>query len=131
SKKVEEMLNLRYLEDKPNVQGLRQEWYFDLDYLTDSLGYTRFKTNTPAGTDYTNILAGTQADDSDSECDEQVILVLSFPFNSFSAAKHGFEFSVDTAALLPQANIEIRRNFVPVVGDPAGGIVPTSGVPAG
>nr|GFC72207.1 hypothetical protein [Tanacetum cinerariifolium] len=26
----------------------------------------------------------TQADDSDSECDEQVILVLSFPFNSFS-----------------------------------------------
>nr|GEX47235.1 hypothetical protein [Tanacetum cinerariifolium] len=26
SKKVEEMLNLRYLEDKPNVQGLGQEW---------------------------------------------------------------------------------------------------------
>nr|GFD14180.1 hypothetical protein [Tanacetum cinerariifolium] len=25
SKKVEEMLNLRYLEDKPNVQGLGQE----------------------------------------------------------------------------------------------------------
>nr|GFC21031.1 putative ribonuclease H-like domain-containing protein [Tanacetum cinerariifolium] len=47
SKKVEETLNLRYLEDKPNVQGLGQEWYFDLDYLTDSLGYTRFKTNTP------------------------------------------------------------------------------------
>nr|GEY46283.1 putative ribonuclease H-like domain-containing protein [Tanacetum cinerariifolium] len=160
SKKVEEMLNLRYLEDKPNVQGLGQEWYFDLDYLTDSLGYTCFKTNTPAGTDDTNILTGTQADDSDSECDEQVILVLSFPSNSFSgptvqdvsapmennldyakelarlqrqeyeahstAAKHGFEFSVDTAALLPQANIEIRRNLVP-----ASGIVPTGGVPAG
>nr|GEY98753.1 putative ribonuclease H-like domain-containing protein [Tanacetum cinerariifolium] len=29
-------------------KGLGQEWYFDLDYLTDSLGYTRFKTNTPA-----------------------------------------------------------------------------------
>nr|GEV57382.1 ribonuclease H-like domain-containing protein [Tanacetum cinerariifolium] len=43
SKKVEETLNLRYLEDKPNVQGLGQEWYFDLDYLTDSLCYTRFK----------------------------------------------------------------------------------------
>nr|GFC78415.1 retrovirus-related Pol polyprotein from transposon TNT 1-94 [Tanacetum cinerariifolium] len=37
SKKVEETLNLKYLEDKPNVQGLGQEWYFDLDYLTDSL----------------------------------------------------------------------------------------------
>ncbi|GJU08853.1 putative ribonuclease H-like domain-containing protein [Tanacetum coccineum] len=48
SKKIEETLNLRYLEDKPNVQGLGHEWYFDLDYLTDSLGYTRFKTNQPA-----------------------------------------------------------------------------------
>nr|GEZ79039.1 hypothetical protein [Tanacetum cinerariifolium] len=127
--------------------------------------YTRFKTNTPAGTNDTNILAGTQADDSDSECDEQVILVPSFPSNSFSgptiqdvsapmennldyaeelaqlqrqeyeahsaAAKYGFEFFVDTAALLPQANIEIRRNLVPAAGDPAGGIVPTGGVPAG
>nr|GEW76944.1 putative ribonuclease H-like domain-containing protein [Tanacetum cinerariifolium] len=37
TKKIEETLNLRYLEDKPNVQGLGQEWYFDLDYLTDSL----------------------------------------------------------------------------------------------
>nr|GEY91802.1 uncharacterized mitochondrial protein AtMg00810-like [Tanacetum cinerariifolium] len=165
SKKVEEMLNLRYLEDKPNVQGLGQEWYFDLDYLTDSIGYTRFKTNTPTGTDDTNILAGTQADDSNSECDEQVILVPSFPYNSFSGptvqdvstpmennldyaeelarlqrqeyeahsavAKHGFEFFVDTAALLPQANIEICRNLVPAAGDPAGGIVSTGGVPVG
>nr|GEW65242.1 putative ribonuclease H-like domain-containing protein [Tanacetum cinerariifolium] len=155
SKKIEEMLNLIYLENKPNVQGLGQEWYFDLAYLTDSLGYTCFKTNPPAGPDDTNILAGTQADDSDSECDEQVILVPLFPSNSFSgptiqdvsapmennldyakelahlqrqeyeahsaAAKHGFEFFVDTAALLPQANIEIHRNLVPAAGDPAGG----------
>nr|GFB15775.1 retrovirus-related Pol polyprotein from transposon TNT 1-94 [Tanacetum cinerariifolium] len=92
SKKVEETLNLRYLEDKPNVQGLGQEWYFDLDYLTDSLGYTRFKTNPPAGPDDTNIPAAT---------------------------------------LLPQSNIEIRRNLVPAAGDLTGGIVPTGGVPAG
>nr|GEX52895.1 putative ribonuclease H-like domain-containing protein [Tanacetum cinerariifolium] len=113
-KKFEKTLNLRYLEDKPNVQGLGQEWYFDLDYLTDSLGYKRFKTNPPAGTHATNMLTGTQADDSESECDEQ----------------HGFEFSVDTAALLPQAKIEIRRNLVPAAGDPAGSIVPTGGVPS-
>nr|GEY43022.1 hypothetical protein [Tanacetum cinerariifolium] len=49
----------------------------------------------------------------------------------FAAEKHGFEFSVDTAALLPQANIEIHRNLVPAAGDPARGIVPTGGVPAG
>ncbi|GJT67312.1 putative ribonuclease H-like domain-containing protein [Tanacetum coccineum] len=86
SKKIEETLNLRYLEEKPNVQGLGHEWYFDLDYLTDSLGYTRFKANQPAGTQDTNIHAGTQAD-SDSECDEQVIVVPSFPSNSFSGTK--------------------------------------------
>ncbi|GJR13597.1 hypothetical protein Tco_0796249 [Tanacetum coccineum] len=30
-------------------QGLGHEWYFNLDNLTDSLGYTRFKSNQPAG----------------------------------------------------------------------------------
>ncbi|GJW15477.1 putative ribonuclease H-like domain-containing protein [Tanacetum coccineum] len=74
------------MEDKPNVQGLGHEWYFDLDYLTDSLGYTRFKTNPPAGTQDTNTHAGTH-DDSDSECDEQVIVVPSFPSNHFSGPK--------------------------------------------
>nr|GEV65140.1 putative ribonuclease H-like domain-containing protein [Tanacetum cinerariifolium] len=87
SKKVKETLNLRYLKDKPNVQGLGPEWYFDLDYLTDSLGYTHFKTNTPAGTQYTTINEGTQDDDSESECDEHAILVPSFLSNSFSGHK--------------------------------------------
>ncbi|GKF11704.1 hypothetical protein Tco_0049630 [Tanacetum coccineum] len=54
--------------------------------LTDSLGYTRFKTNQPAGTQDPHIHAGTQ-DDSDSECDEQVIVVPSFPSNRFSGPK--------------------------------------------
>ncbi|GJV94672.1 putative ribonuclease H-like domain-containing protein [Tanacetum coccineum] len=84
TKRVEETLNLRFLEDKPNDQGIGHEWYFDLDYLTDSLGYTRFKTNKPAGTQETNINAGTQDTDSDSEVDEQVIVVPSFPSNSFA-----------------------------------------------
>ncbi|GJZ74552.1 hypothetical protein Tco_0639017 [Tanacetum coccineum] len=30
NKRVEETLNLRFLEDKPNVQGIGHEWYFDL-----------------------------------------------------------------------------------------------------
>ncbi|GKB28881.1 retrovirus-related pol polyprotein from transposon TNT 1-94, partial [Tanacetum coccineum] len=78
NKKITETLNLRYMEDKPNVQGLGHEWYFDLDYLTDSLGYTRFKSNQPTGTQATNTHAGTH-DDSDSECDEQVIVDSKLP----------------------------------------------------
>ncbi|GJR24342.1 putative ribonuclease H-like domain-containing protein [Tanacetum coccineum] len=69
---------------KVNTKGIGHEWYFDLDYLTDSLGYTRFKTDTPAGTQETNIPAGTQAPDSDSDVEEQVIVVPSFPSNSFA-----------------------------------------------
>nr|GEZ42283.1 hypothetical protein [Tanacetum cinerariifolium] len=131
SKKVEETLNLRYQEDKPNVHGLGQECYFDLDYLTNSLGYTCFKTNPPAGTHDTNIIAGTQDDDSKSECEEQVILVPSFPSNSFSGPKYGFEFFDETAEMLHQAEIETHRNLVLAAGDPAGSIVPTGRVPAG
>ncbi|GKA51897.1 putative ribonuclease H-like domain-containing protein [Tanacetum coccineum] len=135
SKKIEETLNLRYLEDKPNVQGLGHEWYFDLDYLTDSLGYTRFKTNQPAGTQDTNIHAGTQ-DDSDSECDEQVIVVPSFPSNSFSGPKvneasemmesssdyaeelarlqkQAYEANTTAEKHLSQADLATSRNVVP------------------
>nr|GEY55002.1 putative ribonuclease H-like domain-containing protein [Tanacetum cinerariifolium] len=50
NKRVEESMNLRFLEEKPNVQGLVHEWYFDRDYLTDSLGYKHVTTNQPAGT---------------------------------------------------------------------------------
>nr|GFB05365.1 hypothetical protein [Tanacetum cinerariifolium] len=48
-----------------------------------------------------------------------------------AVAKPGFEFSVDTTTLLPQAEIEIRRNLVPAAGDPVGSIVSTGGFPAG
>ncbi|GJY27113.1 putative ribonuclease H-like domain-containing protein [Tanacetum coccineum] len=140
SKKVEETLNLRYLEDKPNIQGVGHEWYFDLDYLLDTLGYTCFKANQPTGTQDTHINAGTQDDDSDSECDEQVIVVPSFPSNNFSgsavkdtseheakdaAEQFGFEFTTDTEELLRQATIEARRNL-----DPAGSVtVPVGNEP--
>ncbi|GJU76299.1 putative ribonuclease H-like domain-containing protein [Tanacetum coccineum] len=148
SKKIEETLNLRYLEDKPNVQGLGHEWYFDLDYLTDSLGYTRFKTNQPAGTHNTNIHAGTQ-DDSDSECDEQVIVVPSFPSNSFSGPKdhavselvesssdyaeelarlqkQAYEANATAEKHLSPADLAASRNRVP-----AGKVVPAADVSVG
>nr|GEW96058.1 copia protein [Tanacetum cinerariifolium] len=142
SKKVEETLNLRYLEDKPKVQGLGQEWYFDRDYFTDSLGYTHFKTNTPACTQDTNINAGTQDDNSESECDEHIILVPSFPFNSFSSPKvnevsvtieNHLDYAEELARLQRQeheAHSAAKKNLVPAAGDPAGSIVSTSRVPA-
>nr|GEW77037.1 putative ribonuclease H-like domain-containing protein [Tanacetum cinerariifolium] len=143
SKKFDETFNLRYLEDKPNVQGLGQEWYFDLDYLTDSLGYTRFKTNTHAGEQDTNINAGTHDDDSESECGEQAILVPSFPSNSFSGLKvndvsvpmeNNLDYAEELARLQRQeheAYSAAVSNLVLAARDPASSIVFTSGFPAG
>ncbi|GKF02745.1 hypothetical protein Tco_0029668 [Tanacetum coccineum] len=128
-------MNLRFLEDKPNVQGIGHEWYFDLDYLTDSLGYTHFKTDKPAGT---------QDHDSDSKVDEQVIVVPSSRNGprvmernadyaeelaklqrqeyeaKDAAARYGYLFSQATAEILCQAEAEIRNQGVSAVKDPAG-----------
>ncbi|GJR97601.1 putative ribonuclease H-like domain-containing protein [Tanacetum coccineum] len=134
NKRVEETMNLRFLEDKPTmlfIQGIGHEWYFDLDYLTDSLGYTRFKTDKPAGTQETNIHAGTQDHDSDSEVDEQVIVVPSFPSNRRSVGtEYGYLFSQATAEILSQAEAEIRNQGVSADRDPAG-IDSAGGVSAG
>ncbi|PWA49287.1 ribonuclease H-like domain-containing protein [Artemisia annua] len=68
AKRIEETLNLRYLEDKPNVQGQGHAWYFYLDYLTDYLGYTRFVANQSAGTQESpSNNAGVLDDDSEDE----------------------------------------------------------------
>ncbi|GJT85063.1 putative ribonuclease H-like domain-containing protein [Tanacetum coccineum] len=132
NKRVEETLNLRFLEDTPNVQGI--------------------------GTQETNINAGTQDHDSDSEVDEQVIVVPSFPSNSFAgpsssngpsvmernadyaeelaklqrqeyeakdaAARYGYLFSQATAEILCQAEAEIRNQGVSAVRDPADSFQP-------
>ncbi|GJU67593.1 putative ribonuclease H-like domain-containing protein [Tanacetum coccineum] len=88
TKMVEETMNLRYLEEKPNVQGLGHEWYFDLDYLTDSLCYKREKANKSAGThEASTNPASTQDADSDSECDEQVIIIPSYLSYSIQEAE--------------------------------------------
>ncbi|GJR34850.1 hypothetical protein Tco_1210534 [Tanacetum coccineum] len=77
---------------------------------TSYRGYTRFKSDTPAGTQETNVDAGTQDHDSDSEVDEQVIVVPSFPSNSF----------VDISRILSQAEAGIRNRGVFTDRDPAG-----------
>nr|GFD39968.1 hypothetical protein [Tanacetum cinerariifolium] len=50
SRKIEETMNLKFLENKPFVAGTGQEWMFNIDYLTDSLNYSRVSsTNLTAG----------------------------------------------------------------------------------
>ncbi|GJR50763.1 putative ribonuclease H-like domain-containing protein [Tanacetum coccineum] len=91
SHRIEETMNLNFLENKPNIQGTGQAWYFDLDYLTDSLNYSRSSsTNLSAGTQATaSTYAGSQDhDDSDSDDEQDVIIIPSYPTTSFvNAAK--------------------------------------------
>ena len=91
AKKIQETLNLRFLEDRPNIQGQGYAWYFDLDYLTDHLGYARFKFDDSKESPTNN--AGTMFDDSDceSEEDEPPIVVSSVPTNH--AGSHDEEAS--------------------------------------
>ncbi|GJU09964.1 putative ribonuclease H-like domain-containing protein [Tanacetum coccineum] len=114
-----------------NIQGIGHEWSFDLDYLTDSLGYTRKKANQSAGTqDVSSNPAGFQDDDSDSNSDEQVILVPSYPSNHSPGAKpkdtsatHGNGVLVDTTEDIFQQ--ELARLKVPPGNIP----VPTGSIP--
>nr|GEW26039.1 putative ribonuclease H-like domain-containing protein [Tanacetum cinerariifolium] len=64
NKWVEETMNLRFLKDKPNVQGLGHEWYFDLDYLTDSFGYKHVSANQSTCTQGNTTTSGTQPIDT-------------------------------------------------------------------
>ncbi|GJS95159.1 putative ribonuclease H-like domain-containing protein [Tanacetum coccineum] len=136
NKRVEETLNLRYLEEKPNVLGLGHEWYFDLDYLTDTLGYKRDKTNQFAGTqeDLPNS-AGTQDADSNSECDEQVIIIPSYLSHSIQEAEpKDTSSNEERTQIVPTGSIPVPAGSIEI---PSGGTtispgnvsVPTGGVP--
>ncbi|GJY71197.1 putative ribonuclease H-like domain-containing protein [Tanacetum coccineum] len=60
TKKVEENLHVKFLEDKPNVAGSGPEWLFDIDSLTKSMNYEPVtagnQTNNDAGIE-TNVNA--------------------------------------------------------------------------
>ncbi|GJY71310.1 putative ribonuclease H-like domain-containing protein [Tanacetum coccineum] len=86
--KADEGYLVGYSASNRAYRGIGHEWSFDLDYLTDSLGYNRDKANQPAGTqDVSSNPAGFQDDDSDVDSDEQVILVPSYPSNNIPRAK--------------------------------------------
>nr|GEZ83009.1 putative ribonuclease H-like domain-containing protein [Tanacetum cinerariifolium] len=141
NKRVEESMNIWFLEEKPNVQGLGHEWYLNLDYLTDSLGYKHVLANQPAGTQgATTNSTGTQDANLDSDCDEQVIIELARVKNQ----EHRVIFNAESLALgttyksedlqtplsanpVPPGCIPVPTGKVPV---PTGSLlVPTGSIP--
>ncbi|GKC59952.1 hypothetical protein Tco_1087550, partial [Tanacetum coccineum] len=48
SKRVEETMNIKFLENKPNIAQTGHKWYFDLDYLTDSMNYSHVRSTNPS-----------------------------------------------------------------------------------
>ncbi|GJS23582.1 putative ribonuclease H-like domain-containing protein [Tanacetum coccineum] len=98
-------------------------------YVLNSV-YTVFKSDTPAGTQETNVDAGTQDHDSYSEVDEHVIVVPSFPSNSFAGPRQACTSagsdpagshpagSFDPAALDdPAVSTSVSADFIPVHAD--------------
>nr|GFC47339.1 hypothetical protein [Tanacetum cinerariifolium] len=79
--KIEETMNLKFLENKPFVAGTGQAWMFDIHYLTDSLNYSRVSsTNLTAGSQgATPSNAGSQEDNSDSNDEPDVLIIHSTP----------------------------------------------------
>ncbi|GJU43594.1 putative ribonuclease H-like domain-containing protein [Tanacetum coccineum] len=77
TKRVEENLNITFLENKLNVAGKGPTWLFDLDYLTDSMNYhpvrSENQANLHAGQQEANQNAGTEdiTDAGDSEKEDE------------------------------------------------------------
>ncbi|GKD17400.1 ribonuclease H-like domain-containing protein, partial [Tanacetum coccineum] len=73
---VEETLNIRFLENLPNVKGNGPDWLFDVDSLSISMNYVPVvagnKTNGIAGTK-DNIVAG--QDQKEKEPEQEYILI--------------------------------------------------------
>ncbi|GJS03357.1 putative ribonuclease H-like domain-containing protein [Tanacetum coccineum] len=46
TRKVEESLHIKFLEDKPIIAGDRPKWLFDIDILTKSMNYVPYVTGT-------------------------------------------------------------------------------------
>nr|GEV03035.1 hypothetical protein [Tanacetum cinerariifolium] len=121
--------------------SLGHEWYFDLDYLTDTLGYKHVQANQTVGTQgFVTNLAGTQDAASDSDCDEQVIIELARlkgqAQQATSDAKSlGLGFANDaeelqthaSAKIVPPGCIPVPTGNIPV---PLGSLpVPTGSIP--
>nr|GFA58359.1 retrovirus-related Pol polyprotein from transposon TNT 1-94 [Tanacetum cinerariifolium] len=145
NKRVKESMNMRFLEEKPNVQSLGHEWYFDLDYLTDSLGYKHVQANQSAGTQGATT---TSADTSGDEIDDSPFQSVDEIFQkelarlkdqeqrvTSDAESIGLGFANNAEALLTQTSAKtVPPGYIPVPIDkvpvPPGSLpVPTGSIP--
>ncbi|GJZ25974.1 hypothetical protein Tco_0570227 [Tanacetum coccineum] len=136
--KADEGFIVGYAAHSKAYKGLGQEWYFDLDYLTDSLGYTRFKTNQPAGTQDPHIHAGPKVHEAsemvESNSDhakELARLQRQEHEAKDTAEKYGFGFSKDTKELLRQADMVPAGSIDPAASISVGRIDPAGSISAG
>nr|GEU76027.1 hypothetical protein [Tanacetum cinerariifolium] len=110
--------------------GLGHEWYFDLDYLTDSLGYKHVSANQPAGTQgNTTNSVGTQDVDFDSNCDEQVIIVPSYPSHSIQGTQPIATPGDNVDSPFLSANEIFQKELARLTVPPGCISVPTGNVP--
>ena len=70
TKKIEENLHVNFLETKPNVKGTGPEWMFDLDYLTNSMGYHPIASVDQTNHDASSKEANDSADSSDDDAED-------------------------------------------------------------
>ncbi|GJY62749.1 putative ribonuclease H-like domain-containing protein [Tanacetum coccineum] len=108
SKRVEETINVKFLENKPNVAQTGPAWYFDLDYLTNSMDYSHVRSTNPSAgpSNATTNNAGSQdTNDSDTNDDQDVIILPSYPSNATSSPSQ----------MAPQDSSSVKSHSSPVV----------------
>ncbi|GJS98315.1 putative ribonuclease H-like domain-containing protein [Tanacetum coccineum] len=78
TKKVEENLQINFLEDQPNVAGTGPNWMFDLDFLTNSMNYipvsVENQVNVDAGTQDSYVAGSSGKDKGPTQ--EYILLLL-------------------------------------------------------
>nr|GEU74167.1 hypothetical protein [Tanacetum cinerariifolium] len=100
TKKVEENLHVRFLENKPNLVGTGPKWLFDIYSLTSSMNYILVsagnQTDKNASPQDTNGNAGTQDNvDAGKEVSDQHYIVLPLWYSISSTFKTSDDKAVD------------------------------------
>ncbi|GJU99698.1 putative ribonuclease H-like domain-containing protein [Tanacetum coccineum] len=107
TKRVEENLHIKFLENKPNVAGKGLNWLFDLDYLTDSMNYHSVRSENQA-----NLHAGQQESDQNTGTTDKI--------DAGDSEKED-EFAQDCFELLIWHSYSSTNPFAPKIDNERGG----------
>ncbi|GJU03206.1 putative ribonuclease H-like domain-containing protein [Tanacetum coccineum] len=110
TRKVEENLHIKFLENKSNVAGSGPEWLFDIDSLTKSMNYELVtvgnQTNGDAGIE-TNVNAGQVGQEKAS--DHEYILLPLMPSNSPLTTTTQSSDDKDTDEVLGKGDHDVNK----------------------